>query len=283
MEMNKIYNEDCAVTMERMKKDKVKVDVVLTSPPYNTSRGGNSERAINNHEARYDKYSEDMSDEDYIEWSVGLFNKYDEVLEENGVILYNISYGTDSRQNGRNPNSLLWLVVANIIQRTNFTTGDVITWKKSSAIPNNTSHNKLTRITEYVFVFCRKTELLTYKTNKKVKSISSVGQRFYENITNFVEARNNDGSTKVNKATYSTELCDKLLGIYGVSKDDGGKTIIFDSFMGTGTTGVSALRRGFDFIGSEISEEQVIFANNRIGITSDTEDKSKQQERGTFE
>lgn len=269
MEMNKIYNEDCTVTMERMKKDKVKVDVVLTSPPYNTSRGGNSERAINNYEARYDKYSDDMTDEDYIEWSVNLFNKYDEILSKDGVILYNISYGTDSTKKGRNPNSLLWLVVANIIQRTNFTTGDVITWKKSSAIPNNASHNKLTRITEYVFVFCRKTELLTYKTNKQVKSTSKKGQKFYENVTNFVEARNNDGSTKVNKATYGTELCDKLLGIYGVDKEDGRNTLIYDSFMGTGTTAVSALKRGFSFIGSEISPVQVDFANNRVGIKTE--------------
>ena len=33
-----IYNEDCFVTMNRMKQNNIKCDVVLTSPPYNNSR-----------------------------------------------------------------------------------------------------------------------------------------------------------------------------------------------------------------------------------------------------
>ena len=42
---------------------------------------------------------------------------------------------------------------------------DVITWKKRSALPNNTSPNKCTRICEYVCVFCRKEEYDTFKTS----------------------------------------------------------------------------------------------------------------------
>ena len=36
MEINKIYQEDCRVTMENITPNTV--DLVLTSPPYNTSR-----------------------------------------------------------------------------------------------------------------------------------------------------------------------------------------------------------------------------------------------------
>lgn len=39
MELNKIYTEDCFITMERMIKDNIKVDNIITSPFYNTGRG----------------------------------------------------------------------------------------------------------------------------------------------------------------------------------------------------------------------------------------------------
>ena len=40
-ELNKIYNEDCFKTIDRMVSENIKVDTILTSPPYNmTSRKG---------------------------------------------------------------------------------------------------------------------------------------------------------------------------------------------------------------------------------------------------
>ena len=36
MELNKIYNEDCFDTMQRMVSNKQKVNIILTSPPYCT-------------------------------------------------------------------------------------------------------------------------------------------------------------------------------------------------------------------------------------------------------
>ena len=38
IEINKIYNADCIEFMGDMSKENLKVDLVLTSPPYNTSR-----------------------------------------------------------------------------------------------------------------------------------------------------------------------------------------------------------------------------------------------------
>ena len=38
MEINKIYNEKCSVTLKNMIKEGLKIDLVLTSPPYNNSR-----------------------------------------------------------------------------------------------------------------------------------------------------------------------------------------------------------------------------------------------------
>ena len=82
----------------------------------------------------------------------------------------------------------------------------------------------------------------------------------YENIYNFIEAKNNDGSCPFNKATFSSELCEKLLDIYAMYDD----TVVYDPFMGTGTTAVACKRMGFKCIGSEISENQVEWANKRL-------------------
>lgn len=251
--MFKIYNEDCLQTMKRINKAGGKVDIVLTSPPYNTGRNsGNIERGMDNHEIRYDIYLEQRNIDEYTNWTIDIFNHYDSILKKNGCILYNMSYGNE------NPEQM-YLTIAEVINKTNFTIADTIIWKKKSALPNNVSHNKLTRICEFVFVFCRKDEYKTFITNKQVKSQSKTGQSFYENIYNFIEAKNNDGANKLNKATYSSELCEQLLNIYAKPN-----SIVYDSFNGTGTTGVAYVRLGLNYIGSELSEEQCKFSIERL-------------------
>ena len=251
MGMNKIYNEDCLLTMKRLDS---KVDAVITSPPYNTSRISNSERARKENEARYDIHLDNKTDNEYLDWSVTLFNNYDKVLKQNGCVLYNISYSSENTD-------LIWKFVAEIINKTNFTTADTIIWKKDCAIPNNTSHNKLTRICEFIFVFVRKIELETFFMNKNITSANNKGQKYYENMFNFIEAKNNDSSNDLNKATYSTELVRKLLLIYTKEND-----LIYDSFMGTGTTANACIIEKRNYLGSELSEEQCKYAEKRLNI-----------------
>lgn len=251
--INKLYNEDCFETMRKMHMNDIKVNAVLTSPPYNTGRLTQTQKSIDNHENRYDIHLDNKTDKEYLDWSVELFNRYEKILKQDGVILYNVSYSAEN-----NPN-LMWLFIADMISRTNFMVADCIIWKKGSALPNNVSKNKLTRITEFVFVFCRKSEYKTFNTNKKVKSVSRTGQKYYENVFNFFEAKNNDGSNNLNKATYSTDFCEKLINIYLKQGD-----LVYDSFMGTGTTANACIKLGLDFIGSELSEAQCQYAEDRI-------------------
>ena len=257
-DINRIYCEDCFVTMQRMIDNGVKVNNVITSPFYNTGRGSkchNTQKSRDNHEGRYDVHLDDMTDEEYIEFTIKLFEHYDKILEENGCILYNINYGTENTH-------LMWLVIAEIIKRTNFTIADDIIWKKKSALPNNVSSNKLTRIVEHVFVFCRKSEFKTFEANKEVTSVRATGQKMYANIYNFIEAKNNDGSNKLNKATYSTDLIMQLLNIYVKPN-----ALVYDSFMGTGTTANACILYGCNYIGSELSQDQCNFAEERLKNT----------------
>lgn len=252
MKTNIIYNEDCLITMKSL--DKNSVSSIITSPPYNTARTGKNKRSFENYENRYDIFLDNKTDAEYLEWSVDLFNSYDRILKTNGNILYNISYSSENTD-------LIWKFVAEIINKTNFTTADTIVWKKDCAIPNNTSHNKLTRICEFVFVFVRKTELNTFFMNKKITSVATTGQKFYENKFNFIEAKNNDISNELNKATFSSVFVRNLLLLY-TNKSD----LIYDSFMGTGTTAEACIIEKRDYIGSELSKQQCIYAEKRLGV-----------------
>lgn len=132
--------------------------------------------------------------------------------------------------------------------------------RKKSGLPFPANKRRLSRIFEFIFIFARKYEIETFDIYKKVSSISQkTNQKYYEVFYNFIEAKNNDGKCPYNNATYSSELCEKLLKIYAKKNN-----IVYDPFIGTGTTAVACKRMGFNCIGSEISEKQVEYAKDRL-------------------
>lgn len=166
---NKIYNEDCFDTMSKMSNNYV--DIILTSPFYNTNKKAGKNRNLNNSAMndgryeylRYDVHVDNMTNDEYCIFTEKLFNEFDRILKTNGSVLYNINYGSENTEG-------MFRAVNQIITQTNFTIADCIIWKKKQAFPNSCSPNKLTRITEFVFVFCRKKELGSFKCNKRITS-----------------------------------------------------------------------------------------------------------------
>ena len=254
--MIKIYNEDCLETMSNGHIERESVDIVITSPPYNNSRPY-SEYNMKSGNCRYSEYQDSKTNEEYCAWMVGIFNGYDRILKKDGVVLFNVSYG------GENPN-VMFDMLHSVCSQTKFMIADIICWKKSSAFPNDSTKNKLTRIWEPVFVMCREDEYKTFMCGKKVVSYSRTGQPFYSNMFNFIQAPNNDGQNEINKATFSKGLVIQLLEMYVPDKNG---VVVYDSFMGTGTTAVACKDFGVDCIGSEISKPQCDFANDRINQT----------------
>ena len=256
----KIYNEDCFKTMSNMPIGCV--STILTSPFYNTNKQQGKKSTLSNTVTngytylRYDTHIDDMTNDEYCDFTEKLFLEFDRILNLNGCVLYNLSYGNENTEG-------MFKAVNTIITKTPFTIADVIVWKKSNALPNNCSKNRLTRICEYVFVFCRKSEQKTFNSNKKVVGYRKTNQASYENIFNFIEAKNNDESCPYNKATFSSDLCNKLLSIYAVK---GG--LIYDPFMGSGTTACTCKKLGLDCIGSELSKNQCDWALNRLERTA---------------
>lgn len=238
---NIIFNEDCLHTMQRQEL-KGKVNVVITSPPYNMTnrKGGYADKT-----KRYDLYEDWRTEDEYIDFIVDVFNGYDNILVTDGCVLFNFSYSIE------NP-SLPYKMVANICQKTNFTIADTIVWKKPTSIPHPASKNRLRRICEFVYVFARKSEIETFETNKDF-SIGANNQKYYKVVDNFFEAKNNDGSNDLNKATFSTDFVKKLINIYAIEN-----SLIYDSFIGVGTTAKGCIETGNKYIGSELSEKQIL-------------------------
>jgi DNA modification methylase len=225
------------------------IDVILTSPPYNTSRASSKSDPYS---FRYDSYNDSLCDEEYIDFICKCFDGYDRVLKTNGCVLFNVSYSSENT-------TLVWNLISDIQRNTNFSIADCIVWKKKCAIPNNVIQNKLTRICEFIFVLARDNEIGSFSMNKQIDSVSKKGQNIYKNVFNFIDAANNDGVCNLNKATFSTELVRKLLLMYAKKG-----AVVYDSFMGTGTTDIGAIKENMQYIGSELSKEQCEYANNRI-------------------
>ena len=243
---NKIFNEDNIKTMNKISDNYL--DGIITSPPYNIA----TKRKDNYYDNGYSEI-DNLSDEDYLNLRIKEFKEFVRIVKDDGVILYNISY--------HNTNPMLPFILLNKIHdETELTLADTIIWKKATSMPFQSSHNKLSRICEFVFVLVNKNHSHTFKANKELSKINEkTGQRFYKYYNNFIEAKNNDGVKSINKATYSTDLIEQLIDIYFEPK-----SIIYDPFMGIGTTAKACISRKCIFIGSEMMKN--IYEESKTNI-----------------
>jgi len=235
--INQILLEDNLVTMSKMPDSFL--SGIITSPPYNIGTKRKDCYYNNGYQEK-----DNLTTEEYISLRINEFKEFERIMKDDGVICYNISY--------HNENPILpTLLMAEIHNQTNLTVADIITWKKKSALPFQTSPTKLSRICELIYVIVKKDRLHDFKTNKVVSSINKkTNQKFYKNYTNFIEADNNDGIKSKLKASYSEDLVYKLFNIYFPQQ-----SLIYDPFSGIGTTARACKKTGRQFIGSEINED----------------------------
>ena len=92
-----IYNEDCFETMKVMPDGLC--DVILTSPFYNTNKKAGKTRTLKNTSVkngqydyvRYDVHVDNMTNDEYCDYTVNLFNSFSRILSTGGGVLYNLS------------------------------------------------------------------------------------------------------------------------------------------------------------------------------------------------
>jgi len=231
----------------------IKCDLVITSPPYMLDH--QDTMIFGGAGKMYEEFDDGGSYPEYIAKSVALFQELNLHVADRGVVLYNLSYGH------KNP-SLPAQVIVKIEESTPWRLVDTIHWKKPKAFAIWANSHSLTRISESIYVFAKVDHTRDFHTNKKPTTVLRNNLQVYTSLANFIEAPNSDPRIRNDcptKATFSTELVCKLLDMY--APED---AVVLDPFMGSGTTPVACIDRGFGYYGIDVSEKAVEFARARI-------------------
>ena len=255
-----IYNEDCRDTMQRMLKEDVKADLVITSPPYNNLR-------TYNHSST---------------WNFDIFKEIAKLLyditADGGIVVWVVGDATiNGSETGTSFKQALYFMECG------FKLHDTMLFEKnSSSFPAKRTGNRYTQIFEYMFVFSKgkpKTAHLICDKENKWKNFTNWGKNTNYNKngelipTNNIKPvpefspRNNIWKYTVgfninegkHPAVFPYQLAEDHILTWSNEGD-----LIFDPFTGSGTTASAALCNNRKFIGSEIDKTYFDFIPNNI-------------------
>ena len=237
MEINKIYNEDCLVTMANMPDDFI--DLTVTSPPYDNLRTYNG----------FIFDFENVAKELYRVTKIG------------GVVVWNVN---DKRINGSK--NLTSFKQGLKFRELGFNIHDIMIWRKPNPMPF-IKKDCYTPSYEFMFILSKgspktfnpimedckyagkiiKTHTKNPESIRK-KNISKVtkDKKIKSNVWDFIVAGTNYG----HPAVFPKELANDHIISWSNEGD-----LVYDPFMGSGTTAKMAIANKRNYIGSEISAE----------------------------
>jgi len=228
MQINKLYNESCFDTMKKMSNNFV--DIIITSPPYNENKN-------------YSKYKDNLP---LIEW-IGFIKEFllesKRILKSDGRICLNLA------ESGRSPCIPKPHIISSIMYEMDFLLRGHIIWHKPGykgcawGSWNSPSNPSITDNSEYIIVASNK-EL---KKKGKKENIDITKDEFKEWVTGHWTI--SPSSSKKHPCIFPEELVKRCLKLYSFKND-----LVYDPFMGLGTTAKTAKKYNRNFIGSEIDE-----------------------------
>jgi site-specific DNA-methyltransferase (adenine-specific) len=252
IEINKIYNEDCLETMKRMPDNFI--DLTVTSPPYDNLR-------------------------DYkgCEWNFDIFKSIAKelyrVTKDGGVVVWVVGDATiNGSETGTSFKQALYF------KEIGFNLHDTMIYSKPNfSFPSN---NKYHQTFEYMFIFVRD-KIKTFNPIKDKKNKKKGFQKTYSkresngnirkenrtvDIGNFGQRYNvwEIANMVRNEANKHPAIFPEALAIDHIKSWSNKNDLIYDPFMGSGTTAVAAIKHDRQFIGSELSKEYCDIANKRI-------------------
>lgn len=234
--LNQIHNENCLDTMARMPDNFV--DLVLTSPPYDNLRDYEG----------YDFDFESIAKELY--------------RVTKGVLVWVVGDATiDGSETGSSFRQALRFMDLG------FKLHDTMIYEKNSpAYPANRNGNRYTQIFEYMFVFAKgevPKQLIIDKPNKWAGHKDFSGK--LKNPVPDFSPRNNiwKYTTSFNGIKHPAPFPEQLAADHILSWSSEGQ-LVYDPFMGSGTTAKAAIELNRNYVGSEISANYVEIANQRL-------------------
>ncbi len=244
MKTNKIHNEDCLKTLKKMDDDSV--DLVITSPPYNMNlriRKGEycSRQIVKEISTKYTDFDDNMPIDEYNKFHSEVLS---ELIRTSSLIFYNIQIVTGSKRS-----------IFKMIGDFSDYLKDIIVWDKGNAQPA-IQKQVLNRRSELILVFDK-----DYPISRQYRKKGYFDRGTIDDIWQIKRGRTKE--KEYHGAVFPEELVENILLNFSKKGD-----LVYDPFMGTGTTAVVAKSMNRNFIGSEISKEYIKIANKRIKQTN---------------
>jgi DNA modification methylase len=253
IELNKIYLEDCLETMARIPENSI--DFVLTSPPYFNARDY----------SQYPTYS------NYLDFMTKVLTSLHKVTKEGRFLTLNTSPVIVPRAKRSDSSKRLPIPydLHSIAVGIGWEFIDDIVWLKPEASVKNrvgsfSYHRrplgyKPNCVTEMLMIYRKKTDKLIdwnlKQYSKEIIQKSLVADGFESSNVWKISP----SSSKNHSAIFPDELADKAILYYSLVGD-----VVYDPFMGSGTTAAMAKINGRNFIGSEITKKYAYLANERL-------------------
>mgnify|MGYP001586030130 CR=1 FL=1 len=255
MELNKIYNEDCLETMKRMPDGFV--DMTLTSPPYDNLRD-------------YKEYSLDFE---------SIARELFRITKQGGVVVWVVGDATiNGSETGTSFKQALFF------KEIGFNMHDTMIWRKTT-VPQN--GNRYEPEFEYMFIISKGAPktfnplkvMKLYKDNREFKNGQrnkdgsfdklKVGQQEYKQMGNIWAISTGGGIATKDKTAYEhPAIFPEKLAADHIKSWTNENDLVYDPFIGSGTTGKMALMLKRNYIGCEISKEYCDIAEARIKSVS---------------
>jgi len=238
MKKNFIYNEDCLKSLKRFEDSSI--DLVITSPPYNmnlriTKGRYHSRQVTKELTTKYVDFSDNLPIEEFYRFHLKVLK---ELIRVSELVFYNIQVVTGSKR-----------AFFKIIGELNEHLKEIVIFDKGQAQPA-IKNQVLNRQSEFILIFEQ-----DYPISRQFRKKG----RFKRGSLNDIWKISRDSNKLNHGAVFPERLVETILENFSDRGD-----LIYDPFMGSGTTGVVAKKMDRDFIGSEISKEYVKFARNRI-------------------
>lgn len=225
----KLYLEDSYNMVDEFIKNQIKVNHIITDPPYNISCKNN-----------FNTLKSVRQGIDFGEWdkNFDLFSwipKYEKILDENGSMIVFCSYRYIS-------------FIIDIMEKNNLVVKDVLVWRKTNPMPRNINRRYVQDM-EFAIWAVKKGSKWTFNKDEKKPYMRG----FFE--TGLVS-----GNEKTSHPTQkSLKLMEDLIKIHTNENET-----ILDPFMGSGTTGLACLNLNRKFIGIEKNENYFDIAIDRL-------------------
>ena len=227
-ELNKIYNENCLDTMKRIKDNTI--DLVVTSPPYNKgfwSKNRNLNNGFKTKSRRidYGVFDDNLKPEVYEEQQKKVIKECLRILKPSGSLFYN-HIDILHEHNTIHPKYVY-----------DFPFKQIIIWNRKNTPKLDISY--FYPIHEYIF-WIKKTKDAKPFYNRKNSPIN-------KSIWNINPETNN-----THPAPFPIEIVKNCILTTTKEKD-----IVYDSYMGSGTTAKAATELNRNYIGSEINKDYI--------------------------